>query len=100
MLLWFLEGQMLVRKLPIVIKNLVPEAQQIEDESITYLSEKDNTLRPVVGDIYIDVRNDTKAMIVAMTADEIVFGHGVRVHVAELLDENNFTLVYRFEEDL
>lgn len=81
-------------------KNLVPEAQQIEDESITYLSEKDNTLRPVVGDIYIDVRNDTKAMIVAMTADEIVFGHGVRVHVAELLDENNFTLVYRFEEDL
>lgn len=81
-------------------KKLVPEAQQIEDESISYLSEKDDSLRPVVGDIYIDVRQGTKAMIVAMTEDEVVFGHGVRVHVAELLDENNFELVYRFEEDL
>jgi hypothetical protein len=81
-------------------KNLVPEAQQLEDESISYLAESDNSLNPVVGDIYIDVRNSTKAMIVAMTEDEVVFGHGVRVHVAELLDENNYTLVYRFEEDL
>ncbi|MBP1970643.1 hypothetical protein J2Z83_002779 [Virgibacillus natechei] len=80
-------------------KNLVPEAQQIEDESITYLSEKDTALRPAVSDIYIDVRNDTKAMVVAMTEDEVIFGHGVRVHVAELLDENNFQLIYR-DEDL
>ncbi|MFC2949550.1 hypothetical protein [Virgibacillus sediminis] len=81
-------------------KNLVPESQQIEDESISYLSEKDESLKPVVGDIYVDVRQKTKAMVVAMTEDEVVFGHGVRVHVAELLDENNFELVYRFEEDL
>ncbi|MEC5424195.1 hypothetical protein QGM71_11890 [Virgibacillus sp. C22-A2] len=81
-------------------KNLVPEAQQIEDESISYLAEKDNSLKPVVGDIYIDVKSDTKAMIVAMTEDEVIFGHGLRVHVAELLDDTNFTLVYRIEEDL
>ncbi|MFD2629412.1 hypothetical protein [Oceanobacillus kapialis] len=81
-------------------KSLVPEAQQLEDESISYLAESDNSLNPVVGDIYIDVNNGTKAMIVATTEDEVVFGHGVRVHVAELLDENNYTLIYRFEEDL
>ncbi|OZU87714.1 hypothetical protein CIL03_15220 [Virgibacillus indicus] len=81
-------------------KNLVPEEQQLQDESISYLAETDNTLKPVVGDIYIDVQQETKAMIVAMTEDEVIFGHGVRVHVAELLDENTFKLVYRFEEDL
>ncbi|AIF42496.1 hypothetical protein [Virgibacillus sp. SK37] len=81
-------------------KSLVPEAQQIEDESISYLAESDDSLQPVVGDIYMDVRNNTKSMIVAMTEDEVVFGHGVRVHVAELLDESNFKLIYQFEGEL
>ncbi|MDY0406839.1 hypothetical protein P5G51_017080 [Virgibacillus sp. 179-BFC.A HS] len=81
-------------------KSLVPESQQIEDESMQYLAEQDDSLKPEVGDIYYDNIQKTKAMIVAMTEDEIVFGHGVRVHVAELLDENNYTLVYRFEEDM
>jgi len=79
-------------------KNLVPEEQQLQDESISYLAETDETLRPVVGDIYLDVKNDTKAMVVAMTEDEVIFGHGLRVHVGEILDEDNFQLVYRFEE--
>ncbi|GAA0417626.1 MAG: hypothetical protein ACQEWU_14740 [Bacillota bacterium] len=81
-------------------KSLVPEEQQIQDESISYLAESDGSLKPVVGDIYIDIANETKAMIVAMTEDEVVFGHGVRVHVADLLNEENYKLVYRFEEDL
>ncbi len=81
-------------------KNLVPEAQRIEDESISYLAESDNDLKPVVGDIYLDVKNDMKAMIVGMTKTEVVFGHGVRVHVSELLNEANFQLVYRYEEDI
>ncbi|RLL40378.1 hypothetical protein D8M04_19265 [Oceanobacillus piezotolerans] len=80
-------------------KSLVPEEQQLQDESISYLAENDETLKPVVGDIYHDVKNNTKAMIVAMTSDEVVFGHGVRVHVAELLDESNYQLLYQFEED-
>ncbi|RKQ31358.1 hypothetical protein [Oceanobacillus halophilus] len=80
-------------------KSLVPEEQQLQDESISYLAEKDDTLKPVVGDIYLDVQNQTKAMIVAMTEDEVVFGHGVRVHVAELLDENRYELLYQFDED-
>lgn len=81
-------------------KDLVPEEQRIEDESISYLAEQDDSLSPQVGDIYIDVHQNTKAMVVAVTQDEVVFGHGVRVHVAELLDENNFALVYQVDEDL
>lgn len=81
-------------------KDLVPAAQQLEDESIIYLSEKDDSLKPFVGDIYYDTRNKTKAIIVAMTENEVVFGHGVRVHVAELLDKTNFELVYSFKKVL
>lgn len=81
-------------------KDLVPEEQRLEDESISYLAETDDALKPNIGDIYIDVRHNTKAMVVAMTVDEVFFGHGVRVHVAELLDENNFALVYQIEEEL
>jgi len=81
-------------------KDLVPEEQRLEDESISYLAENDESLRPHIGDIYIDLKNNTKAMVVAMTEDEVFFGHGVRVHVAELLDENNFALVYQIDEEL
>lgn len=80
-------------------KSQVPEDQQLKDESISYLVENDDSLKPVVGDIYLDVMNKTKAMIVAMTEDEVVFGHGVRVHVAELLDETRYELLYQFDED-
>ncbi|SET38359.1 hypothetical protein SAMN05216389_11040 [Oceanobacillus limi] len=81
-------------------KSLVPESQQLEDESISYLAESDESIAPVVGDIYVDVQQSTKAMVVAMTEDEVVFGHGVRVHVADLIDESKFKLVFRVEEDL
>ncbi len=77
-------------------KNLVPEEQLLQDESISYLAERDVTLQPYVGDIYIDKRTNTKAMVIAVTDTEVTFGHGVCVHVAELLDEDNFELFYRF----
>ncbi|SHF83503.1 hypothetical protein [Ornithinibacillus halophilus] len=80
-------------------KSLVPESQQLEDESISYLAESDDSISPMVGDIYMDVQQKTKAMIVAMTVDEVIFGHGVRVHVTDLLDEDKFTVVFRVDED-
>lgn len=80
--------------------NLVSQAQKQEDESVTVLVENDELPNPMVGDIYIDVHQHTKAMIVAKTADEVIFGHGVNVHVAELLDEDNFELIYRIGDKL
>ncbi|WP_430788203.1 hypothetical protein VBD025_00320 [Virgibacillus flavescens] len=81
-------------------KNIVTESQQIEDESIVSISNSETDMKPVVGDIYLDVKSETKAMIVAMTEDEVIFGHGLKVHVTELMEEDKFTLIYRSEEDL
>ncbi|MUV38647.1 hypothetical protein JNUCC1_02501 [Lentibacillus sp. JNUCC-1] len=81
-------------------KTLVPEEQQIEDESISYLAENDETLKPSVGDIYYDIHQETKTMIVAMTVDEVIFGHGVKVHISEILDDTKFELVYQASEDI
>ncbi|WP_099157643.1 hypothetical protein [Virgibacillus ndiopensis] len=80
-------------------KNLVSEAQLSEDESPKHIA-SDNQMKPVVGDVYIDNVARTKAMIVAMTDEEVVFGHGVRIHASELLDESKYALIYRAEEDL
>ncbi|WP_010529646.1 hypothetical protein [Lentibacillus jeotgali] len=78
-------------------KTLVSEVQLAEDES-PQISGDDGSDNPVVGDIYYDVKNNTKAMVVAMTEDEVFLGHNVRVHVSNLSDENQFRLIYRFDE--
>ncbi|ASK61115.1 hypothetical protein CFK37_02350 [Virgibacillus phasianinus] len=81
-------------------KNLVSSTQEADDEALGNLEDTDSQMRPVVGDIYLDNISQTKAMIVAMTDGEVIFGHGVTVHVSELVDEEKFTLIYRSEEDL
>ncbi|ASN06924.1 hypothetical protein [Virgibacillus necropolis] len=80
--------------------NLVSSMQQADDEALAYLSDDDVEMKPAVGDIYLDIQSSTKTMIVAMTEDEVMFGHGVKVHITELKDEDKFTLIYRSEEDL
>ncbi|MFC4556781.1 hypothetical protein ACFO3D_00995 [Virgibacillus kekensis] len=82
-------------------KSQVSESQLEMDESSDFLAEKRaEEMDPVVGDIYLDIQKETKAMIVGMTKDEIIFGHGDRVHIADVANEDKFKLVYRFEEDL
>lgn len=81
-------------------KSLVSPTQQESDEALENMPDSDNQMKPVVGDIYMDNQNETKAMIIAMTKDEVLFGHGIKVHVSALTDEEKFTLIYRSEEDL
>ncbi|MCM3739495.1 hypothetical protein M3210_04350 [Oceanobacillus luteolus] len=80
-------------------KDLVPEEQRLKDESISYLAEKDKMLQPYVGDVYLDKRKNTRAMVIAVSESEVILGHGVHVHVAELLNEDSFELVYRYSGD-
>lgn len=81
-------------------KSLVPEDQQIEDESITYLSDSDDdNVKPVVGDVFLDIESNTKAMIVAMTGSEVIFGHGKRVSIPDLFEEEKYKVIFRIEED-
>jgi hypothetical protein len=81
-------------------KNLVPEDQQIEDESITYLLDSDeDTIKPQVGDVFLEKESDIKAMIVAMTDREVIFGHGKRVPIMELFSEEKYKVIFRIGED-
>lgn len=75
-------------------KSLVPEAQQIEDESVHYLAEKYYEY-PVVGDVYMDVNQKVKAMVVAVSDEEVTLGHGVTVHLSDLMNEANYVFVNR-----
>ncbi|MFZ3580007.1 hypothetical protein [Virgibacillus sp. DJP39] len=81
-------------------KSLLSPNQQADDEALENMPTIDTQVKPVVGDIFLDIEEKTKAMIVAMTDDEVVFGHGVTVHVTKLMDEDKFSLIYRSEEDL
>jgi len=78
-------------------KSLVPEAQQIEDESVHYLAE-DVYEHPIVGDVYLDVKENTKAMVVAVKEKEVVLGHGVTLHLSDLMNEDNYVFVSRLNE--
>lgn len=81
-------------------RSLVSDAQLQVDESSGMFQEAENQLKPVVGDIYYDAGEGMKSMIVAMNDNEVIFGHGHRLHITELLDEDRYTLIYRSEEDL
>lgn len=81
-------------------KSLVSTTQQASDEALENMPDSEDQMKPVVGDIYLDIQNKTKAMIVAMTADEVLFGHGVKARVSDLINEEKFTLIYRSEENL
>lgn len=81
-------------------KSLVPEEQQLQDESITYLSDSDDEIvKPIVGDVFLDIELKTKAMIIAMTDTEVTFGHGKKVHITDLLDEEKYKVIFRILED-
>ncbi|GAB4074439.1 hypothetical protein GCM10028778_19420 [Barrientosiimonas marina] len=79
-------------------KSLVSDEQLGDDETAGLTAEQDHFDRPVVGDMYLDIDRNVKAMIVAMSDDEVYFGHDVKVHVKDLLNEDKFRLIYRFEE--
>ena len=75
-------------------KTLVPEAQQIEDESVRYLA-KQFYEHPIVGDVYLDVDKNTKAMVIAIKDNEITLGHGVTLTLSDLMNEDNYVFVNR-----
>ncbi|SFE29075.1 hypothetical protein SAMN05216238_11235 [Lentibacillus persicus] len=79
-------------------KQLVSEAQLEEDESAGIITQNENFEKPVVGDIYFDIQNDTKAMVVAINEHEVYLGHNVTVDLNDLMDDEKYRLIYRFEE--
>lgn len=80
--------------------SVVPEAQLQVDESTSFFQKAEHQYIPVVGDIYYDAQIDMKTMVTAMSDTEVIFSHGHRLHIIDLLDKDRYTLIYSSKEQL
>lgn len=80
-------------------ESLVTEEQRAEELRLEKEAEEEAAVKPSVGDIYINLDNGIKAMIVAVIDDEIVLGHGERMKAEELIESDSWTLIYITNEE-
>ena len=80
-------------------KSLITESQLEEDRDLEAKAKQEAAANPSVGDIYINLDNGIKAMVVAVINDEVVLGHGERIKIAELFESDNWNLIYISGED-
>lgn len=79
--------------------SLVTEEQLQADRALEENAEKEAAVNPSVGDIYINLDNGIKAMVVAVINDEVVLGHGERIKSAELFESDSWNPIFITEED-
>lgn len=79
--------------------SLVTEEQREEEVRLEKEAEDEAAVKPSVGDIYINLDNGIKAMIVAVIDDEVVLGHGERMKAAQLVESDSWTLIYITNEE-
>lgn len=75
-------------------QSLVSESQLEADRQLEINAEKEAAINPSVGDIYINLDNGIKAMVVAIVDDEVVLGHGERINSSDLIKSDSWTLIY------
>lgn len=80
-------------------ESLVTEEQRTEDLRLEKEAAEEAAIKPSVGDIYINLDNGIKAMIVAVIDDEVVLGHGERMKAVELVESDSWTLIYITNEE-
>ena len=80
-------------------KSLITEADLEEDRKLEAQSEEEAAVKPSVGDIYINLDNGIKAMVVAVIEDEVLLGHGERIKIADLFESDSWNLIYLTEEE-
>lgn len=78
----------------LVTEEQLEQEQQLEKEAL-----KDSAASPSVGDIYLNLDNGIKAMIVAIVDDEVILGHGEKVAIEELVKSDSWTLIYITNEE-
>lgn len=79
--------------------SIVTEEQLEKDRQLEKNVEKEAIITPSVGDIYINLDNGIKAMVVAVIDDEVVLGHGERMKSNELFESDSWNLIYVTGED-
>lgn len=79
--------------------SLVTEAQLELERVLEKEALKDSAASPSVGDIYLNLDNGIKAMIVAIVEEEAILGHGQKIPVDELVKSDSWTLIYITNEE-
>lgn len=79
--------------------SIVTEEQLENDRQLEKNVEKEAAITPSIGDIYINLDNGIKAMVVAVIDDEVVLGHGERMKSNELFESDSWNLIYVTDEE-
>lgn len=79
--------------------TLVTEEQVAHEQELEKDALLDSAASPSVGDIYLNLDNGIKAMIVAIVDEEVVLGHGERIAIDELVKSDSWTLIYITNEE-
>ena len=80
-------------------ESLITEADLEEDRKLEEKSEEEAGIKPSVGDIYLNLDNGIKAMVVAVIEDEVLLGHGERIKIADLFESDSWNIIYINEEE-
>lgn len=79
--------------------SLITDENLEEDRKLEAQVEEEASVKPSVGDIYLNLDNGIKAMVVAVIEDEVVLGHGDRINVADLFESDSWNLIYVNEDE-
>lgn len=80
-------------------QSLVTEEQVEGDRQLEANANVETLKKPSVGDIYINLDNGIKSMIVALVDDEAIMGHGERVKAIDLFKSDSWNVIYATGED-
>ncbi|WP_040229118.1 hypothetical protein [Bhargavaea cecembensis] len=72
----------------------VTEEQQLADQRLERKLSREQEIQPNIGDIYLNLHDGGRSMVVAVVDDDVYLGHGEKFKIKELLDSDNWTLVY------
>lgn len=78
--------------------SLVPEERLKEEENLEEEIVTELSVIPSVGDIYFHAGEKLRTQVVAITDDEVIFGHGERISMEELNNDEQWTMVYNTKD--
>jgi hypothetical protein len=74
--------------------SLVSEETLAEDAKLGAELSRTQEIQPNIGDIYLNLHNGGRSMVVAVMGDDVWLGHGEKLKIEDLLDADHWTLVY------
>jgi len=87
------------REIDYLDPTLVTEEQAEKDRALQAKAVEEISIMPSVGDIYLNLDNGIKAMVVAVLGEEVILGHGERVKSVDLFNSDSWTAISVSEED-